>query len=76
MRRRQITIEGGRYLIFYSFEDEPGLDAASSSVAHSTRDDERDDERNANGDAGDSQSTHEPARASAVVLSAEDEPRV
>jgi hypothetical protein len=75
MRRRQITIEGGRYLLFYSFEDEPGLDAAPS-VAHSTRDGAGDDARHANGDASDSQPTHEPARASAVVPSAEGERRV
>lgn len=68
MRRRQITIEGGRYLIFYSFEDEPGLDAASSSVARSTRDDAR--------DVGNSQPTHEPAREFVVEPLAEGERRV
>ena len=67
MRRRQITIEGGRYLIFYSFEDEPGPDAAPSTdrpaggVA-------RAEAGHAAGDA--------PARASAVEPSAEDERRV
>lgn len=30
MKRRQITLEDGRYLIFYTFEDE-GAEALSSS---------------------------------------------
>jgi hypothetical protein len=72
MRRRQITIEGGRYLIFYSFEDEQGLDAAQSSGATATRADALDDAR----DAGDGQPTRETALASSVESSAEDGRRV
>ena len=61
MRRRQITIEDGRYLIFYSFEDEPGLDASS-----------RDEARAAEG-AGDGEGSPEAARATAVEPSSEGE---
>jgi hypothetical protein len=61
MRRRQITIEGGRYLIFYSFEDEPGLDAARDQGDDAARDD---------------QPAGEPARESVVEPSAEGERRV
>jgi hypothetical protein len=72
MRRRQITIEGGRYLIFYSFEDEPGLDAAPPG-ARATRDEARKDE---GGAAGVDQPAREPARGSTVEPSAEGERRV
>jgi hypothetical protein len=75
MRRRQITIEGGRYLIFYSFDDEPGLDAAPSS-ARASGEDAPDGARGEGVGAGDSQPTREPARGSAVEPSAEDERRV
>jgi hypothetical protein len=67
MRRRQITIEGGRYLIFYSFEDEPGLAAASP-------DGPRDDARDQGDDAArDDQPARGPARAFVIEPSAEDE---
>jgi hypothetical protein len=33
MRRRQITLEDGRYLIFYTFEDETAADANSDGDA-------------------------------------------
>jgi hypothetical protein len=69
MRRRQITIEGGRYLIFYSFEDEPGLDRAASSGARAKGDDAR-------GEGGNAQPSHEPARQSATEPSVEDDRRV
>jgi hypothetical protein len=64
MRRRQITIEDGRYLIFYSFEDEPGLDASSPAT--------RDEARHAEG-AGDGEGSPEAGREPAVEPSPEDE---
>ena len=67
MRRRQITIEGGRYLIFYSFEDEPGPDAAPSTERPAGGG-ARDEAGRAAGDAS--------ARGSAVEPSAEEERRV
>ncbi|MCA1630322.1 MAG: hypothetical protein LC785_03775 [Acidobacteria bacterium] len=68
MRRRQITIDGGRYLIFYSFEDEQGLDAAPSTGATATR--------AGAGAAGDDQPAREPALPQAVEPAAEGERRV
>ena len=72
MRRRQITIEGGRYLIFYSFEDERGLDAARSSGAATTLSDATAATRadalgEARDDAGDDRPSRGNARASSSV---------
>lgn len=67
MRRRQITIEGGRYLIFYSFEDEQGLDAARSSGAATTLADATATRADALDDVGDDQTTRGNARASSSV---------
>lgn len=61
MQRRQITIGGGRYLIFYSFEDEPGLEAAPPATR---------------ADARDRQPAQESAREPAAEPSAEGEPHV
>jgi hypothetical protein len=36
MRRRRITIEGNRYLIFYTFDDEPRLGATTTGNASAT----------------------------------------
>lgn len=36
MRRRQITLEDGRYLVFYTFEDETTTTTSSASVSEET----------------------------------------
>ncbi|HVG31111.1 MAG TPA: hypothetical protein VM864_15480 [Pyrinomonadaceae bacterium] len=76
MRQRQITIEGGRYLIFYTFEDEPGL-AAASPDATAARGGALDGARDEGVGAADARTARAPAaRESAVEPTAEGEPRV
>ena len=61
MQRRQITLEDGRYLIFYTFEDETGTASNSSASAAEAAVDE---------------SAHAPGREPSAEPQATEEKRV
>jgi hypothetical protein len=47
MQRRQITLEDGRYLIFYTFEEETAAASASDTAAGDEQSSARGEEPNA-----------------------------
>jgi hypothetical protein len=73
MRRRRINIEGGRYLVFYTFDDEPELSAPprDSETAATSAAREADAARDSR-DAG--QSSSESSSSQPALSSAEESP--
>jgi hypothetical protein len=77
MRRRRINIEGGRYLVFYTFDDEPELSAPRDSETTATSGAREADAARDSRDAGQSSSessSSQPARSSVEESSVSAQP--
>ena len=62
MQRRQITLEDGRYLIFYTFDEETAQASSSSDEATTGAVEESSSRRAPEGPQAEPQATEEPRR--------------